>query len=593
MLNRVTKKLARLSAHSRRAACGLALAAVACPASQAVAMPSPVATPSHASASVASDWDTIAGLNADEPTLLAAARTHGGRGFFRSWGSRSTPQTKPKQEAATEANSPAARTAKPPLLPAADPADLAEIRRRSTSDVVNANGNASTGGQAQQIKHIVEPNPPSLLIPPLPAPSSNSTVSSSSQVNRPKSAVTPKPQQSVSRLGTPQKQQFFTPTEQPATTANSGSRLNVTYTAGMTEKQRTAARIAAYKRLMSSQKPVAPPVAPPVPMSLRPGHGAIVSAPARSNGKALPPALPPIDAIVPPTQLAETAPKAAERGIVIPPAALPKITSLPAVAAPPKTASIAQQFVPPIEVKSAPPVERNAVAAAPLEAADGPVDLTTPEPETFPLQQMRELPLAMPSHQELFPADKGRFVDPETLPLAPATQTAPQAPEVAQVREDADVATVSIDELSPKPKPLPVAPAAEPIVQQAEPAAAPQFALPSLKVRRTQTGVAGFCPVALHNDRALVDSDPAFESVYLGRLYQFASAEARDEFNADPRSYAPAARGRDVVLLADNGSVADGKLDFAVWFRGRLYLFAGAGSMKTFSENPSRYVARN
>ena len=356
-----------------------------------------------------------------------------------------------------------------------------------------------------------------------------------------------------------------------------------------------------------------------------------------------------------------------------------------------------------------------AAADEPDTASAAPLDLTAPKPEAFPLTPQPNLPLAMPTHRDLFPADDGRFLDPELVPVpsgqsgavvvrpaptppvaattepstrsadvAATPQTAPTppaleaaeapvapapqvtvvplpkappavaAPTVVTADEPAAVATtpstpaapsrvesteprplpkvaaapiagggstnesleldaspslaavppptslspeigddqaatVSIDELVPTPNPLPAVPEAKAIDGQS----ASDFHLPSLATRPTETGVAGFCPVALCDERDLVDASPEFEAVYLGRLYRLADAESLAKFQAEPQRYAPAARGRDVVMLAEGRGVVDGQLDFAVWYRGRLYLFAEEATMKLFSRTPRKFLAEN
>src|SRR5690606_36276956 len=79
-------------------------------------------------------------------------------------------------------------------------------------------------------------------------------------------------------------------------------------------------------------------------------------------------------------------------------------------------------------------------------------------------------------------------------------------------------------------------------------------------------GFQGFCPVALRDRRELVDARPEFLAVHQGRTYELASAEAKARFEANPAKYAPMNGGRDVVLVAQGESDAEGNLAHAVWF---------------------------
>ena len=65
--------------------------------------------------------------------------------------------------------------------------------------------------------------------------------------------------------------------------------------------------------------------------------------------------------------------------------------------------------------------------------------------------------------------------------------------------------------------------------------------------------------------------------------------ESRKKFEANPAAYAPAAGGKDVVLLTDDKSDAEGTLDNAVWFKDRLYLFSSKDSLEMFVISPAKY----
>ena len=108
--------------------------------------------------------------------------------------------------------------------------------------------------------------------------------------------------------------------------------------------------------------------------------------------------------------------------------------------------------------------------------------------------------------------------------------------------------------------------------------------------RQGMTGLKGFCPVVLRDDRNLVDAQSQYRAVYNSKTYYLSSSEAVSAFHADPAKYAPAARGCDVIQLATTGEEVEGSLDYAVWYKGRLYMFSSAETMDTFVSAPSSHA---
>ncbi len=103
-------------------------------------------------------------------------------------------------------------------------------------------------------------------------------------------------------------------------------------------------------------------------------------------------------------------------------------------------------------------------------------------------------------------------------------------------------------------------------------------------------GLKGFCPVALRDNRLLVDARPEFSSSFKSMNYQFASLENKLKFDREPAKYAPAAGGSDIVLLVDQQDDKEGTLDFASWYKGRLYLFSNQKNMDVSMKTPALYV---
>lgn len=108
--------------------------------------------------------------------------------------------------------------------------------------------------------------------------------------------------------------------------------------------------------------------------------------------------------------------------------------------------------------------------------------------------------------------------------------------------------------------------------------------------RGSMKGLKGFCPVSLRDQRELVDAKPEFHSTFRGQKFHFANADAKLKFDEEPARFAPAAYGADVVALTRDKDVIEGSLDFAAWFKGRLYLFGTQEAHDTFVEDPSKYA---
>lgn len=111
--------------------------------------------------------------------------------------------------------------------------------------------------------------------------------------------------------------------------------------------------------------------------------------------------------------------------------------------------------------------------------------------------------------------------------------------------------------------------------------------------RGNRTGFKGFCPVVLRDSLELVDASPAFRIEYEGAIYYFSSADALEKFQQSPVRYAPARGGIDLVRYAAEGVEELGRLDYAVWYHDRLYLFATQQAMEQFKSAPENYLLEN
>jgi YHS domain-containing protein len=113
--------------------------------------------------------------------------------------------------------------------------------------------------------------------------------------------------------------------------------------------------------------------------------------------------------------------------------------------------------------------------------------------------------------------------------------------------------------------------------------------LNKIALRKELTGLKGFCPVDLRDNRGLTDALPEFKSEFEGATYNFSSMEAKAKFEKSPAKYAPTAGGHDVVKTTTDLEVA-GSLDHAVWYKDRLYLFGSQDSLQTFVIDPAKYA---
>jgi len=108
--------------------------------------------------------------------------------------------------------------------------------------------------------------------------------------------------------------------------------------------------------------------------------------------------------------------------------------------------------------------------------------------------------------------------------------------------------------------------------------------------RGERTGFKGFCPVALKDYLELVDASPEFRTEFEGQVYYFASQTHMNYFQADPLRYVPAQGGIDLVKYLEEGSSEPGRLDFAVWYQDRLFLFSSSDTLETFRAEPGKFI---
>lgn len=192
---------------------------------------------------------------------------------------------------------------------------------------------------------------------------------------------------------------------------------------------------------------------------------------------------------------------------------------------------------------------------------------------------------ASPSAVDDFPDPFGEQADAadETAPQLPAETPAEEAsPYTGKTLDSDEPAKISADEFLP-----PLERAGNDNVTDETTASK----MRRIIQRSDMKGLKGFCPVTLRDQRELADSRPEFSSSHRGQKFFFASKVALSKFEQDPARYAPAAYGADVVVLTEDQDVVEGTLDFAAWYKGRLYLFGTQTTHDKFISQPDKYAS--
>lgn len=114
--------------------------------------------------------------------------------------------------------------------------------------------------------------------------------------------------------------------------------------------------------------------------------------------------------------------------------------------------------------------------------------------------------------------------------------------------------------------------------------AAPLDALAQAGSSTPRLGLKGYDPVAYFAAGAPTPGSTQFEAVHDGVRYQFASAQNRDAFKADPDRYAPQFGGSCANNMA-NGQRRES--DPTVWLiaDGKLYVFAAPAGAENFRKD--------
>ena len=104
-------------------------------------------------------------------------------------------------------------------------------------------------------------------------------------------------------------------------------------------------------------------------------------------------------------------------------------------------------------------------------------------------------------------------------------------------------------------------------------------------------GLKGYDPVAYFTLGAATPGVAAYEFVWDGVRYRFASARHRDMFRADPDRYSPQFGGQCAMNMA-NGNVRESDPTIWVISNGRLYVFASSAGSERFRLETAANAAR-
>ncbi len=102
----------------------------------------------------------------------------------------------------------------------------------------------------------------------------------------------------------------------------------------------------------------------------------------------------------------------------------------------------------------------------------------------------------------------------------------------------------------------------------------------------------GLCPVSTRQRKEKVPGDPAFSVEFDGHKYWCADAQARQEFEAHPRKYAPVFGGDCAYCYVLEDVRVEGSWFFSTYVNDRLYLFPEQATLDKFLQSPdqARYL---
>lgn len=101
--------------------------------------------------------------------------------------------------------------------------------------------------------------------------------------------------------------------------------------------------------------------------------------------------------------------------------------------------------------------------------------------------------------------------------------------------------------------------------------------------------LAGYCPVALTEEKKGVKGDAEHSVVFRRLAFYCSSPEAKAKFAKNPKKYLPEYGGFDAVHLADEQFIVGSGEHLSV-VEGKVYMFISAENKKKFDENPTAAI---
>lgn len=101
----------------------------------------------------------------------------------------------------------------------------------------------------------------------------------------------------------------------------------------------------------------------------------------------------------------------------------------------------------------------------------------------------------------------------------------------------------------------------------------------------------GYCPVAYVTMGHAMKGDPRFTSTHHGQRYQFANADAKKMFDAEPAKYDVAYNGWCTTAMSMGKKMKSDPTLVSV-HEGKAYLFSSADAKKAFEDMPGAVIEK-
>jgi YHS domain-containing protein len=100
----------------------------------------------------------------------------------------------------------------------------------------------------------------------------------------------------------------------------------------------------------------------------------------------------------------------------------------------------------------------------------------------------------------------------------------------------------------------------------------------------------GYCVVTLRDSKRWQRGNPTFGGIFDERQYMFAGQREFEIFSAAPIVYAPVLAGDCIVTFALSGQRVAGRAQFGTLYGGRLYFFASPEARQQFAAAPKEFI---